>query len=192
MKNNKEFSDFIYQFFWSFKRMDNAGYNYEILNSLYLGKKKSNNPEHFNKPIIIILVSIIECCIYDFVKRVNQHRSEKIPNMHFEFIQSTREKQLDKFEPLIAHIKKFDLLKEENNERLYENLDLLRKIRNRVHIQNSNSLIDNDEQPIWNQKRLNLAETVFERILGFLSTDYPRPGRDKISLKDIALPWKDN
>ena len=58
-------------FIWTFKHADNITYNFNILENLYLSKGKSNNSELFNKPITIIIVSIIECILVDLLDRVN-------------------------------------------------------------------------------------------------------------------------
>ena len=73
----RDFADYTNIFFWDFKRIDNVNYNYEIVEKFYKVKKENNNSKYFNKPIILLLASIIECILYDFVKRVNEHRGRE-------------------------------------------------------------------------------------------------------------------
>ena len=59
----RPFSDFTNQFFWDFKRMDNVNYNFEIIETLYTAKKATGNDGRFNKPIVVLIMGIIECVL---------------------------------------------------------------------------------------------------------------------------------
>ena len=50
-------------FIWKYKKGDNIIYNFGILDQLYDSKKSCNtNKKHlFNKPIMLIIISIVEC-----------------------------------------------------------------------------------------------------------------------------------
>src|SRR3989304_8235025 len=101
----RPFSDYTNVFFWDFKRMDNVNYNFGIAEILYKAKKQNGNDCRLNKPIILTIVSTIECILYDFVRRVNEHRNEIIPNLDDAIVLDTRAKTLDQLEPLVVHIK---------------------------------------------------------------------------------------
>jgi len=189
---SKPFSDFTGVFFWDFKRMDNVNYNFKILELLYKTKKRDSS-RLFNKPILVTLVSIIECALYDFVKRVDQHRGEVVPNLDkIAVIDSRRKTYTDQLETIIAYIKKHDLLRasEDENPDIYDILDFLRKIRNRLHIQNSQNFLDENEYKIWTEKNLHLGEKALERVCEVLCHVYPRPGSNFYSMSDFPRVWE--
>lgn len=186
----RPFSDFINVFFWDFKRMDNTNYNFKILEILYKAKEQSQNSVLFNKPIIISLLSIIECILYDFVKRVSEHRSETIPNLDEFAISEGRGKNFeDQLETLIAYVRKHNLLRVSEEKPLYDDLDFLRKVRNRLHIQNSQNLLARDEYRVWTESNLRKTETMLERLCEVLCHVYPRPNRNFCSMSDFPRLW---
>lgn len=185
----RPFSDYTNVFFWDFKRMDNTNYNFEIIEILYAAKKQSNNERRFNKPITLILVSIIECIIYDFVRRVTEHSNEKIPNLDDDIVSDTRAKSLDQLEPLIAHIRKNNLLRISGNDSIYDDLEHLRKVRNRIHIQNTQQQLDRDEPDVFISDNLSLAEKCLERVCEVLCHVYPRPNQAFCSMSDFPRVW---
>jgi hypothetical protein len=185
----REFSEYTYIFFWDFKRMDNVNYNFTIVEMLFNLKKESTEGHLLNKTIIIILASIIECIIYDFIRRVNEYRQELIPGIDEEFVDDTRNKICDQFEPLIAHIKKHDLLGSSEEDNVYQDLDFIRRLRNRIHIQNRQHQLDKDEPKIWTNENVLLTSNQLEKICGVLCNSYPRPGRDLISMVNFPRPW---
>lgn len=182
----KDFSEFTAIFFWDFKRMDNVNYNFKIVEILF----KLKNSE-LNKPIILLLAAIIECILYDFVRRVTEHSGETISIIDESVVDDTRNKTCDQFEPLIAHVRKHNLLQhnllEENNP--YETLDYVRKLRNRIHIQNRNQQLDKDERNIWTNQDVLKASNSLEKICGVLCGSYPRPNRKFISMTSFPRPW---
>lgn len=186
----KLFSEYTNVFFWDFKRMDNVNYNFDVLKILCDAKKTAKNNALFNRPILLQLVAITECILYDFVRRVNEHRQEIIPNIDQVAIDDTRTKSLDEFEPVIAHIKKNNLLRMAVTDSIYDDLDNLRKIRNRVHIQDRHQQLDKNEYNIWVEGNIRLAGNVLERVIEVLCHVYPRPNRDFVSMVDFPRPWR--
>lgn len=185
----KSFDDFTNIFFWDFKRMDNVNYNFSIVEILYKDRKINGDNRLYNKPITVILVSIIECILYDFVQRVTQHSREAIPNMEEAIIDDTRAKELDMLEPLIAHTKKCNLLRAGQDDNIYDDLDLLRKVRNRVHIQNTSKQLDKNEYGVYTDENRKLAEGCLIRVCEVLCHVYPRPNREFLSMSYFPEPW---
>lgn len=74
----KPFLEFTNNFFWDYKRMDNVNYNFDVLEKLYEAKKTLSNTRLMNKPIIVQIVSIIECCLYDFLTRIKQRTKDPL------------------------------------------------------------------------------------------------------------------
>lgn len=167
--------------------MDNVNYNFEIITTLFNLKSKHSISD-LNKPITLLLASIIECILYDFVRRVTEHRHELIPGLDEKIIDDTREKICDQFEPLIAHVRKHNLLVSEPS--FYEDLDYIRKLRNRIHIQNRQNQLDKDESKIWTNRNVLMASKSLEKICDVLCNSYPRPKRELISIDDFPRPWE--
>lgn len=187
---SRPFSDYTSVFFWDFKRMDNVNYNFGIAEILYKARKQNGNDCRLNKPIILTIVSTIECILYDFVRRVNEHRNEIIPNLDDAIVLDTRAKTLDQLEPLVVHIKKSNLLRASGNDSIYDDLEHLRKVRNRIHIQNTQQQLDRDEYNVFTNDNLKLSEKCLERICEVLCHVYPRPNRDFCSMSDFPRHWE--
>ncbi len=185
---SRSFSDYTNVFFWSFKRMDNVNYNFTIIEALFEAKKINGTPSHFNKPIIILMVSIIECILYDFIQRIYQHVHETIPNLEVEAVSDTRSKKLDQLEVLIAHARKNNLLRSVNED-IYNVLDYLRKVRNRIHIHNAQQQLDDDEYKIFTGINLEMACQMLIKVCEVLCHVYPRPNREFVSMVDFPKPW---
>ncbi len=185
----KSFSEYTSVFFWDFKRMDNVNYNFQIIETLFKIKMNHDGNEQLNKPIILILAAIIECILYDFIRRVTEHRKELIPGLDEKIIDDTRDKICDQFEPLIAHARKHDLL-QDNHGKIYQDLDFIRKLRNRIHIQNRQEQLDRDEFKIWTDANIMLASQALEKVCDTLCNTYPRPNEELISMIDFPRPWQ--
>lgn len=181
-------------FIWTFKKGDNIIYNVDILWALYEAKKHYiGNKNLYNKPITIIIVSIIECILEDFVRRIQDHSSDPLPNITPEIVEDfkwerrggkTEIKRLEKFCHYIDMSKKhkiFGLDKE-----IYKTLDSLRNIRNAMHIQKS----EINEYEIFTNENLKNAEGVLEKIVEAMVLKYPRWGKEQ-SIDDIPYPWKE-
>ena len=58
-------------FIASFKLGDNIHYNLAVLRTLYLHQRDANivHKPHFEKPISLLLVSVAEALVYDFIQR---------------------------------------------------------------------------------------------------------------------------
>src|ERR1035438_8251462 len=70
--NKQQVSVLMSRFIWSYSVGDNIAYNFKILFTLYADKDNSNNKGIYNKPLIVLVVSIIECIMFDFVVRLEQ------------------------------------------------------------------------------------------------------------------------
>lgn len=50
--------------------MDNVNYNYVIAEKLIQIALNSKDQEYFYKPIYLLIAAIIECTLYDFLKKL--------------------------------------------------------------------------------------------------------------------------
>lgn len=180
------FDQYSYVFFWNYKRMDNSNYNFRIVEALCYAKNNCNNNELFNKPITIIIMAIVECILFDFIKRVNEHNIERIPNLDQSVINKTRSKTLKMFKHIITHAKKYNLMLLENK---YDEIDELRELRNRVHIQNDTCSFDKNEYKLWNDKNAQRAGRILKEICEILCNYYPRPGKEIPNIEHFPQPW---
>lgn len=180
-----KFEDYTQVFFWDFKRMDNVNYNWKILIELFALRKGNNSL--LNKAIIVITISIIECIIYDFICRIKEHTRERIPNLNDKKIYDTKTKEIgDKFGKLISHAKKHNYLQDET---IYDKLDKLRKIRNRVHIQDMNGELNRDEEYIWTDANVKMAGKTLKLICKIFCEEHPRIANPK-NMDDFPELWK--
>ena len=179
-------------FFCLFKTGDNVNYNLEILKCFYEIYNKTNDSEKLVliKPIIVWLVSIVEAILHDFHKRIRANIHEGIINMSQGVIDYVRNKKIDELEKYINSAKKHDFfdLKDTN---FYIKLDDLRKIRNRIHIQNNKFLKPRDERTIFDEKVKVLAEKCTEKVVKTISEKHPRPKNLKDYVSDMYFPWNE-
>lgn len=115
----------------NFKIGDNINYNLKILTLLYgyFNKTKTTDEQKklLCKPITIL---------YDFYSKISTLTKEGVKNIKNNTLISIRGKRIDQLEKYIANTKKHNFFDSNNNE-IYKNLDLLRRTRNRIHIQNT-------------------------------------------------------
>jgi hypothetical protein len=188
--------DYLGTFFWDFKRMDNTVYNFSVLKELYEGKEKSFRANLYIKPIISESMAIIECIVFDFMKRINEHTREKIPRLSEEVIQNIKNEKmwhkkslnLNDFLPVL---KEYNLLNLTiKGTFLYDNLVSLNKIRNRIHIQNEYRHTPLNEKDIFKESVLKSVEFTLEIVLIAMMKFYRRPWEDEIDYKTFPYSWK--
>jgi len=168
---------------------DNINRNLDTLRLFYtLGAEDSSKWPLLRKPIIVILVSIAEAIVYDFISRIQS--KEYVATLPPETVAALREKDFLKLTNLIKGAKKFDLFKA--NDDFYEQLDELRKLRNRVHIQNEKRHFERKEAVAFNGARQREAETALEYIAKFLAAEHPRGATTHGFVADLNLPWNEH
>lgn len=171
--------------------MDNVNYNFQIVEALYAAKRANANNPLFNKPILITLVSMIECMLYDVICRVQQHRYDPFPNITQPIIDYFRGiSETDELKKIVARVQSQNLLQIAPGQTLYLDLDRLRVIRNRLHIQNRYGSLPRDEIHAFTNTNLSMAEQSFERVCEVLSNTYPRGNPPaQIPMTDFPRPW---
>lgn len=174
-------------FMWSFKKGDNIVYNMEIVWELYNAKATSSDKRKYNKPILVTLVSIIECILDDFSHRIVGHVNDQVPNISQADIAKFSTRKYDKLEHYIAASKKFNLFSKPAS--FYDLLDELRKARNRVHIQNSKNQLAADEYNVFTDALLVKTQHAFEIVLSTMIVKFPR-GSKIVAPNSVPLPWR--
>jgi hypothetical protein len=176
------------KFIGDFKLGDNINHNLDILALLYEHHSVGDDTQKglLCKPIILLLVSIIDAVLHDLHWRVKTFTKEGVANIlksSSEYIRSL--KKMDRFEKYIASAKRLGLI-ELPNSTFYAELDELRRLRNRIHIQNTKKDFADDEINAFTNDRKVLAEKVVEKTLRTMAQKYPR---EYDHVNDFTLPW---
>lgn len=179
-------------FIAKFKIGDNIRYNLSVLEVLYNAKDSlpSCQSEILNKPIIVIIVSVCEAVIYDFIYRSHNFTSEGIDGLTDECLSELRKRNPKNMEKKINLIREFDLLQAEDKS-YYDKLGTLTLLRNRIHIQNEKNKLEADEAHAFTKKRRIEAEQVLELLMTRINELYPRPNHIRASnfVEKFKLPW---
>ena len=177
-------------FVGDFKTGDNINYNLMCLRALYKAQNSVTPAEtsHFCKPIISTMAFIVEALLHDLFFRIQNHTKEGVQHIAEKVMKKVQSKTLDQLETYIASAKKHNLLSDDGTD-LYDDLDELRKVRNRVHIQNIKKEPPRDEGDIFTFKRQKSTEELLEKILKHFSNKYKRPEDIQGFVKDFELPW---
>lgn len=178
-------------FIGKFKIGDNINYTLKVLSLLYYYFDKGNDREKqlLCKPIIILLISIIEAILYDLYYRIYNYTQEGIANIDDNIVDCIRKKTIDKFEKYITSAKKYNFF-DSGDDKFYEALYVLNKVRNRIHIQNVKEQFENNEEDVFTEKRKILTEKVLEKILKQMIKKYSR-GEAMNYVNDFELPWNE-
>ena len=168
-------------FIGKFKTGDNLVYTAKVLQQLYL-----DDSALLIKPKVIQNASLVEAVLYDFFRRICDHTSEfnYLDSKTLAEIRSTKPENIANFESHINKFGHYQLLGKCSD--LYKDLHTLRKLRNRIHVQNEKGVFDPDDGKTFTKDKLILSEKCAEYVLRYLSTKYPR---NKKHVKDINLPW---
>ncbi|RPI14976.1 MAG: hypothetical protein EHM58_15285 [Ignavibacteriae bacterium] len=180
--------------------MDNVNYNFEIVELLYEAKRQQHDDARFNKPIIILLVAIIECILYDFIERLKQRTIDPINvrNQIIDFFKNAS--GVDELKKIIQRIESQNLLHVAKGDSLYKDLDYLRKVRNRLHIQNKYNELDcgkendkyKDEANVFTHSALQKAQHCLEYIIDFCCNHNPRWNKVALPMSEFPRPWDVN
>lgn len=179
-------------FVGNFKVGDNIVYNLQLLKILYRQFETLNENEKvlLCKPIIITLVSICEAVLFDLNYRINKFTSQGVQNISKQTLTAIRKLKLSKYEKHIDCVEKY-LLFGPTKTKIYERLHELRKLRNRIHIQNKHGDFEPDEIKAFSLKRKMDAEKTTEFILKCASIKFGRP-KHCYHVEDFVLPWKNH
>lgn len=162
------FHDYCEIIFWNFTRKNNVDFNFEIINSLIEDACISKNKHHYYKPIVILMMSIIECTLYDFLWRVKQERHEGL-NLSKKEKEIIRKKNIPKQLYNYVKICEKHCLLGKGKPDIYAGLYKYIDIRNRIHIQNlKGSSPPEESDTLWDQKKVKSCGRLLRDIFLFL------------------------
>lgn len=175
------------KFIGDFKLGDNIVFNLSILKTLYAYRADGTPAQkrYLQKPITLLNISIIEALLYDFHSRIRNHTREGMA-LPQKMLDAIRGKQIDEFEKYIASAKKNDFF-DLKDTIFYDKLDELRKLRNRVHIQNTKNHFEKDDNQAFSEDRMILSEQALEEVIRTLARKHPR---DHDYVQKFELPWE--
>ncbi|RRY16203.1 hypothetical protein EGJ57_22265 [Brucella anthropi] len=175
------------KFIGDFKLGDNIVFNLSVLKCLYKCRADGNAAEkrYLQKPITLLNISIIEALLYDFHLRINVFTREGV-GLPQKVLDAIRSKKIDEFEKYIASARKNDFFDLKDTV-FYEKLDELRKLRNRIHIQNTKNHFERDDLHAFSEARLILSEQALEQVIKTLAEKHPRNHK---FVQSFELPWE--
>lgn len=177
------------RFIGDFNIGDNINYNLHTLKVLYEAYDKIADHEkaYLRKPMIITIASVLEVLLFDLHLRITSHTIEGVDNIKEEIAKTIREKTIDDFSKFIDSAQKHHLVGDPVTG-IYERLHELRKLRNRVHIQNEKRYGEKKEKKTFSADRLEEAEGILELTMQKFEQKYLR-GHDKHFVTNFRLPW---
>lgn len=168
-----------------FKIGDNLSFNADVLCHLVL----VNENGLLNKVIIIQVASIIEASLSEIISRARDFKREGVPNISTQEQAEIRSKKIDKFYHVINILKKYKVL-DEARVNIYDDLQKIRKYRNKIHIQ-ENIAIDGaskDEGTIFTDELTRWSLALNVEVLSYLSGPLARPNHIHDYVRPLVVP----
>ena len=177
-------------FIGNFKLGDNINHNLKILACLYEHQIDEHDDEAWvlKKPIIVFIGSIAEAILHDLHQRMKTHTNEGVRGVAISVLTYVRGKKIDKLDRYISSAKKHSLLGPPT-ENIYSDLEQLRKLRNRIHIQNDKNHFEANDSQAFSLDRQVTAEQTLETLIKKISSNHPRPENAQGYVGDFQLPW---
>ena len=180
-------------FIGNFKLGDNINHNLNVLAYLYERQADEHDDEAcvLRKPIIVFIGSIAEAILHDLHQRMHTHTIEGVTGIASSVLAYVRGKKIDKLDHYISSARKHSLLGPPT-ESIYGDLEQLRKLRNRIHIQNDKNHFEANDSQAFSMDRQVTAEQTLERLIKSISANHPRPATAQGHVGDFQLPWDEH
>ncbi|MCK0070858.1 hypothetical protein [Kordiimonas laminariae] len=171
-----------------FKIGDNIQYNLDALELLYDLYNDVDKQLYLRKLIIVQIGSLLDAVLYDFFFRAVNHTIEGIDNVPQDLIDEIQDNprradKLDKYIRFSQDHGVFDGLGPD----IYDEMNELRKLRNRIHIQNERRDFEADDSEAFSERRKELAERVLSGVMQTLSDNHARHVENHNGI--FVLPW---
>jgi hypothetical protein len=181
-------------FIGRFKIGDNINHNLDVLALLYRYSADGNDEDKrlLCKPVTVALISIVEAMLYDFHLRCRDFTQEGVAALSETTLAYIRQLgRIDEFATCIASAKRHNLFYDGDGS-FYETLEELRKLRNRIHIQNTKGQFEPDERDAFSTDRRTQAERALEKVAKALAQKYPRKKHVQGYVRDFQMPWREH
>ncbi len=131
--------------------------------------------------------AVAEAIIHDlYVVKISTFTSEGVPNIPDDVLDDIRTKTIDEFAKYISNARSNKLLGDDSQ--IYEDLDNLRKLRNRIHIQNTKGHFERDEMDAYTSARQEMAERTLETLISHMVANHLRK-ESRQCVAELELPW---
>jgi hypothetical protein len=172
-------------FIGDFKVGDNILLNGEALCRL----SATNEKAVFNKLMVVQAGSIVEAALDQIIYRAQNYTKEGVPNIPEEDLKKIRETEIDRFNNIIQAMKTHKLLDGLGKE-IYDELDRLRMLRNRIHIQFDDKPkdLDRNDYKAFTEKTVTWSLELCIRVLKHLAERFPRPEAIGVFAHKVSIP----
>ena len=143
------------------------------------------------KPLIILLASISEAILHDLHMRMKTYTTEGVSGIAVTVLSYVRSKKISMFEKYISSARKHTLLGAASDP-IYNDLDDLRKLRNRIHLQNDKNHFEANDSDAFSLRRLVQAERALETLVKTVSNNHPRSAPATGHVDDFHFPWNEH
>lgn len=181
----KAMQSFSSSFMCDFPTSDNVHYNLIDLAELYRIKRTRVHMSHSGsiiKPKIMIISSCIEAILYDFFQKASRDKRSIARASTVDLKKFVKAKT---FYSLIESLKDLDSI---FTESLIEDLDEVRLIRNRIHLQRRPNMPYVKDRRVFTEQQLSLSERSLESLLITVTENFSR-NLKKSYTKSYQLPW---
>jgi hypothetical protein len=133
--------------------------------------------------------SITEAALDQIIYRAQNYTKEGIPAIPEDVLKKIRETEIERFNNIIQAMKKHKLL-DEMGATIYDDLDKLRELRNRIHIQfdDKPAGIGRKDHEAFTDKNVAWSLTLCINVLTHLSKKFPRPEALGVFAHDVSIP----
>jgi hypothetical protein len=143
----------------------------------------------FNKLMVIQAGSIVEAALGEIIYRAQNFTKEGVPNISKEDRDAIANKTVELFNNIIKVMEKYKILKG-LGDGIYDELQKLRKYRNKVHIQTDVDIKDvpRDENAAFSTDIVAWALEFTTRVLKHLNEQFPRPKNLEQFAHELSIP----
>jgi len=133
--------------------------------------------------------SIVEAALDQIIYRAQNYTTEGVPNIPAEVLKKIRDTKIERFNNIIQAMKTHKLL-DGVGATIYNDLDHLRKLRNRVHIQFDDEPVGlgRNDHEAFNDKNVAWSLSLCIRVLKHLGEKFPRPEALGVFAHDVSIP----
>jgi hypothetical protein len=149
----------------------------------------TNEDKIFNKLMVVQAGSIVEAALDQIIYRAQNYTTEGVPNIPADVLKKIRDTEIERFNNVIQAMKTHKLL-DGLATTIYDDLQRLRELRNRVHIQFDDKPKDlgRNDHDAFTDKNVAWALALCINVLKHLVGKFPRPEALGVFAHDVSIP----